>query len=121
MDSRPSTGLVANAAEGETVRAANQPRPRTRVSDAILREQLDHAMRTATTLLSENYLAQDRHRLIRCIEAMNEATKAIEGGMWTGELAPDPGECAPAAAPPPPRASGLIVRDATPAPVRSVA
>jgi hypothetical protein len=59
-----------------------------RCSDVTLKEQLDTAVRTASTLLSQNYLAQDRKRLIRCIELLDEATRAIEGGMWIAD-APD--------------------------------
>jgi hypothetical protein len=56
-----------------------------RCSDVTLKEQLETAMRTASALLSQNYLAQDRKRLIRCIELLDEATRAIDGGMWTAD------------------------------------
>ena len=120
MESDSTTEAVANPAQGDGARAAGSGR--TRVSDKILREEIDHTMKSATALLAENYLAQDRHRLIRCIELLNEATKAIEGGMWTAELAPE----RPEYVPPPPKAaplsgSGLIARDTKPAPLREVA
>jgi len=123
MESGSTTDPVANPAQGDAVRASGQPRGRTRVNDTLLREQIDHAMQTATTLLAENYLAQDRHRLIHCIETLNQATKSIEGGVWTADLAPDPAECAATApkAVAPLTGSSLIARDPTPTPLRSVA
>src|SRR5207237_4800895 len=58
---------------------------RLRSTDAKLREHIDAAMKTAASLLADNYLAQDRRRLIRCIELLDEANKAIDGGMWVCE------------------------------------
>jgi hypothetical protein len=74
-----------------------------RVTDVTLRDQIAAALRTATTLLSENYLVQDRQRLIKCIEALDQANRGIDGGMWTAEMAPDPNlaHSAPTPAPEP--------------------
>ena len=119
MDSDSTTDPVANPAQGDGARAAGSGR--TRVSDRDLREEIDQAMKSATALLAENYLAQDRHRLIRCIELLNEATKAIEGGVWTAEFAPPPEYVAPTPKAPPLTGSSLISRDKTPAALRSVA
>ena len=69
-------------------------------------------MKTASSLLADNYRAQDRKRLIRCIELLDEATKSIDGGMWIGEereeSRPVQTVAAPAQAP---RPSSLIARE----------
>lgn len=85
-----------------------------RCSDVTLKEQLDTALRTASTLLSQNYLAQDRKRLIKCIELLDEANRAIDGGMWTADT-PD-SDSTPVVVPAsagPARASGLIASRAS--------
>jgi hypothetical protein len=85
-----------------------------RCSDVTLKEQLDAALRTASTLLSQNYLAQDRKRLIKCIELLDEANRAIEGGMWTADGADiNTGKVVVPATVEPPRSSGLIAARAS--------
>ena len=75
-------------------------------------------MKTASALLADNYLAQDRKRLIRCIELLDEATKAIDGGMWIGEEREESRPVVPLAVPvQAPRPPSLIAR----APVAPVA
>jgi hypothetical protein len=56
-----------------------------RCTEVTLKEHIDSAARTASALLAENYLAQDRNRLIHCLKFLDEATRAIEGGMWIGK------------------------------------
>src|SRR5438067_10598828 len=72
---------------------------RLRSTDVKLREHIDEAMKTAASLLADNYLAQDRRRLIRCIELLDDANKAIDGGMWVCEEREENRVVQPASAP----------------------
>jgi hypothetical protein len=75
-------------------------------------------MRTATTLLAENYLAQDRKRIIHCIDFLEQAARSIDGGMWTAEVRAEQHlAVVPAPAQESARTGGLIAR-AAPEPVR---
>lgn len=70
-------------------------------------------MRTATTLLADNYRAQDRKRLIRCLELLDEANRAIDGGMWTGEERREQDVPVAASAPAETSRSSLIAKGAS--------
>jgi hypothetical protein len=63
-------------------------------TEATLREQIEAAVRTASALLAENYRAQDRKRLIRCTELLDDAMRSIEGGVWRAEERSEPREVA---------------------------
>ena len=61
-----------------------------RWTEATLKDHLAAAMKTASALLAENYLAQDRRRLIKCVELLDEANRAIDGGVWIAQNVVDP-------------------------------
>jgi organic hydroperoxide reductase OsmC/OhrA len=52
-----------------------------RWTEATLKEHIDAAVKVASALLAENYLAQDRKRLIKAIELLDEATRSLDGGI----------------------------------------
>src|SRR4051794_16687157 len=83
----------------------SEVRPSVRWNHETLKDHLDAAMRTASALLAENYVAQDRRRLIHCIEQIDQAVRAIEGGVWVWEHAPAVHNL-PAA--PPPRPASMF-------------
>ena len=87
-----------------------------RWTEANLKEQLDAALKTASALLAENFLAQDRRRLIRCMELLDEAQRAIDGGAWVAHV-PDATKppATTAAEPEAVRSAGLIMRETEPA------
>jgi hypothetical protein len=88
-----------------------------RWTEAVLKEHLDAAIKTASALLVENYLAQDRRRLIKCIELLDEANRAIDGGVWIAENVPDPNArmISQSETSEPARPASLIVRESEPA------
>ena len=88
-----------------------------RWTEATLKEHLDAAIKTASALLAENYLAQDRRRLIKCVELLDEANRAIDGGVWIAQNVADPDAMvAKTDTLEPPKAGSLIARE--PEPVR---
>jgi hypothetical protein len=88
-----------------------------RWTEATLKEHLDAAMKTASALLAENYLAQDRRRLIKCVELLDEANRAVDGGMWIAQHLVDPNTMASeqSEVAEPSKSSSLIVRESEPA------
>jgi len=87
-----------------------------RWTEAVLKEHLDAAIKIASALLSENYLAQDRRRLIKCIELVDEANRAIDGGVWVAHNVRDPNAMLGAQAEvEPAKPASLIIRESEPA------
>ena len=84
-----------------------------RWTEATLKEHLDAAIRTASALLAENYRAQDRGQLIRCMELLDEAARIVEGGIWLAEHPHDPSTQTNHAPAPDPLRAALISRDTT--------
>jgi tRNA A37 N6-isopentenylltransferase MiaA len=89
-----------------------------RWTEQTLKNHLDAAVRTASAILAENYLAQDRKRLVRCLELLDEAGRAIEGGQWIAEERVDPPLRGADSAAEAPRTSGLISQRLASDPIR---
>ena len=79
-----------------------------RWTEATLKEHIDTAVKVASALLAENYLAQDRRRLIKAIELLDEATRSLDGGMW---IAPERAEQTTVVPASPEPAKSLIARN----------